>query len=142
MRGRPVFELLLVAAVSVLLLFPLRVLTRARVFSVSPEVAAEDSVEIPIWIDVRFSHAPDQFEVFQDGVSLGTGSGDLRWDEDAVVSFEGGVFSLRIEGRLQAGVDWAYLEVSVEPDSLSSQRRGIWIRDEFSHVMEFRWTEN
>ncbi|MCC5843484.1 MAG: hypothetical protein JJU05_04455 [Verrucomicrobia bacterium] len=103
---------------------------------------AGDTVRRPVWIDLRFSHAPERFEVFQNGISLGEGGGVRRWDEDAEVSFEGGVVSIRIEGDFAGDVDSAYLEVSIEPDRLPSQRRGMWIRRDFSHVMEFRWTEN
>jgi len=145
-RGRPLLELLLVGAVALALWFPLKSLTQVRVFPMSFERVAVDGtglqVRRPVWIDLRFSHMPERFEVFQGEILLGEGGGDLRWDEDAEVSFDGGVVSLRIEGRLAGGVDSAYLEVSLEPDRLPPQRRGMWIRDDFSHVMEFRWTEN
>jgi hypothetical protein len=143
-RGRPLSELIFVALLGAALCFPLHRLTRPR-SAPGPEALLADFMEgdrEPVWMDVRFSHAPEQVEVFQGEVLLAEGGGDLRWDEDVALIFDGDVTVLRIGGRFAEEIESAYVEITLEPEGRRPLRRGIWTRGEFSHTMEFRWTEN
>lgn len=126
------------------LLLPLYRLTRPRAAS-GP---VHTRLELPqaglqaVWVDIRFSHAPEHFELFQGRTSLAEGGGTLRWDDDLDLAFDGEVTALRMEGRFPEEAESAYLEITLEPEGLRSLRRGLWTRGEFSHTLEFRWTEN
>lgn len=147
MRGRPWIEILLVVFVGVMLLVPLQQLTqiRSRVSPSANEFDLEQGnawIVTSAWLDVRFSHAPLQFEVMEGARSLGEGGGDSRWDEDADLHLSDGSVQLRITGEFPADVDSAYLEMRVEPEGLPAQQSGVWTRGTFSHHLEFRWSEN
>ncbi len=145
MRGRPAFELFLVCVLGILLGFPLHRLTRPRTqlsaSAVPAEVVSMDDIR-PVWLDLRFSHPPEQFAVYQGDILLGKGGEDLRWDEDADLRFEDQAVRLRITGTFPEELDSVYLELTVEPEQQAMQRGGLWTRGSFSHVMEFRWPEN
>lgn len=145
MRGRPLLELCLVGLLGLLLWIPLHRLTGTRhpsPLTLSPEAfSVEDRLQ-PVWLALRFSHAPDAFELFQGETRIGSGGAELRWDEDVDLYWEDSSLRLRITGAFPAEVESAYVELTVEPEQQPALRRGLWTRGSFSHSMEFRWSEN
>jgi len=79
MRGRPLIEWLLFAAVWALLLVPLLHVTGGgagrRPVAVA-QAGAVDTVRVPVWLRLAFSEAPDGFSVYA--------GGDVVWHETSV----------------------------------------------------------
>ncbi len=129
MKGSPLRELCLVVIAGLLLLLPLRMLTRRphRLDGpVADLVAPYDRVQLSAWLDVRTSHPPERVEISQGDRLLWEGGGDLREDGDLTLEVENGQARLEIQLVWPEAVPQAYAELTLEVEGQPAQSSGFW----------------
>ncbi len=142
MRGNPRIEWLLVLVFAGLLAWPLSGLTRRAPPTWIPDAAdlTDSAATSPVWMDLRFSHAPESFRLFQDDDIFWEGGGFEREDEDLRLRKDKGRILFSLEIIWPEAIDNAYAELSLEPENLPRQSQGFWSRGNVKRNLEFTWS--
>ena len=141
MRGAPFREVILMALAGIALMLPLGQLTRARPRPVAIQPADVYTNYLETWLDIRFSHPPQHFELFQNGKSLFSSSGRIREEDDLLLNLPELRTGLRVEVSFPEDTGPAYTEISLEPNRLPRQTKGFWSRknQQEIRILEFSW---
>jgi hypothetical protein len=145
MKGSPLRDFFLILLGAGLFIIPLRFLTRPvkpvpdHAHAAPRETPA--STEVKAWVDLRFSHAPEEIKIFQNGVLLFEGGGGLREDADIALQFSKARNVLDFEFRWSEAVEQAYVEVKVEAEGLPLRRLGFWGKAEEKRSWILAWEE-
>jgi hypothetical protein len=145
MKGSPLRDFLLILFGAGLFFIPLRFLTRpaqpAHVHSHTAPMDPSVPSEVEAWVDLRFSHAPEDFRILQNGKLLFEGGGMLREDADIALQFSKARNVLDFEFRWSEAVEQAYVEVKVEAEGLPLRRLGFWGKAEEKRSWILAWEE-
>lgn len=142
MKGAPFRDFCLVFLCFMLLLIPLRLLTRSMTAPVDAEPGAESSADSrEAWLDLRFSHAPTSVKVFQNGELLVEGGGALRMDADIRLSISEARSALQLEFRWSEGQEQAYVDLRLEPDGMAARSLGFWTQGNDSRTWNLSWED-
>lgn len=142
MRGSPLRDFFLVLTAAGILFLPLFLLTRPRAPSPRANTAAAALAEAglhPFWIQIRFSHPPEQFRLFAGDTLLLRGGGLLEIEEDLTLPWPDRTLLLRMDARWSDAVPRAYTEIRIEPDLQPELRRGFWASGSVLRPLEFQW---
>jgi hypothetical protein len=145
MKGSPLRDAILILLGAVLVLIPLRLLTRTvpvphdHVHAEPTENAVTSEVEA--WIDLRFSHAPEELRISQNGTVLFEGGGELREDADIVLTLSDARNALDLEFRWSEDVEQAYVELTLEAEGLPIRELGFWSKGEEKRRWILEWEE-
>ncbi|MCC5847626.1 MAG: hypothetical protein JJU29_05970 [Verrucomicrobia bacterium] len=141
MRGNPRIEWILVLVFSGLLAWPLFGLTRRAppTWYADVSLLPEGSTATPVWLDLRFSHAPESFRITWSEEVLWEGGGFDREDEDLLLQKENGRVLFSLEIVWPEDLNGAYTEISLEPENLPRKSQGFWSRGNVQRNLEFSW---
>lgn len=141
MRGAPRTEMLLILLVGMLTLWPMTRLTRAQTPTHFYTVSVSETDQQDAWLDVRFSHPPQSFRVFQDDTLLFTSEGLARDDDEVTLSLQDHRILLKVEMSFSPDVTQTYTEITLEPGLLPRQTQGFWSGgpEPVHRVLEFSW---
>lgn len=141
MRGNPRTEWILVLVFAGLLAWPLFGLTRRAPPRWIPDMerGTDLAVASPVWMDLRFSHAPVDFQIIQGEEPLWEGGGFEREDEDLRLEMENGRILFSLEITWPDSVDNAYAEIILEPENFPRKSLGFWSRGNVKRNLEFAW---
>jgi hypothetical protein len=145
MKGSPLRDFLLILFGAGLFFIPLRFLTRpaqpAHVHSHTAPMDPSVPSEVEAWVDLRFSHAPEDFRILQNGKLLFEGGGMLREDADISLVLSEARNALDLEFRWSEEVEQAYVELTLEAEGLPVRRLGFWGKAEEKRSWILAWEE-
>lgn len=139
MRGAPLLELLVVLMLGTLLAFPLYRLTRPVPAAPAAVAGTDDAERWETWVDLRFSHAPQAFRLYEDSRLLLEGAEALREDGDVELHPSKGHVRIRLEIEWPETIEQGYVELTVEPADRESRRQGAWGLGKQLQIWEFTW---
>lgn len=145
MKGFPLREFFIMLLGAGLFVIPLRFLTRpaqpAHVHSQAAPMDPAAPSEVEAWVEFRFSHAPEEIKIFQNGVLLFEGGGGLREDADIALQLSEARNALELEFRWSEAVEQAYVELKLEVEGLPVRRLGFWGKGEEKRSWILAWEE-
>ena len=145
MKGSPLKEWFVLIIATLLLSGPMIRLTKSnpaqKLQTTEGAQPAPEVNDILTYIDFRFSHAPNQFQLSQNGT--------LLWQQSAPVEKQLS-FSLPLqiqdhECDLTLEISWpedqdeAAAQISIEPEGFPMRTKTLWGRNTITKPISFRW---
>ena len=142
MRGRPLWQGVVFAAVWLLLALPIHRVTRA-VPAAEPAAEPSSSVAVetvPAWVELRFSRPPSSFQLIQGDTVLWAEAAPQggRFERSLPLVLDAAGAELRLVAALPGEGETA-IEVAVEPDGRARRSAVLWIEGDVDDPLFFRW---
>lgn len=143
MKGSPLRELMLVLAVAVLCIFPLHWLTRSPLHR---HGHSHSQMKLPqagegeaAWLEIRASHPPESLQIFQEGVLLWEGAGDLNLEAEFELRISENRSRLDLVFRWPEEVEQAWTALSLEAGDRPLRSTGFWSAGEDRRSWHVEW---
>lgn len=136
MRGFPLINTAVILVALGLILIPMIKLTSAPP-KVTPRKSIDDtpSDTIPVEIEVRHAHQPEQLSISHLGKEIWTIGSD---SETQLVIPEEGV-DLLVQVRWPEGTPESAVEISLAPQAMASLSRNLWGKGDLEEILTFVW---
>ena len=147
MKNSPLLDVIVIAGVLSLLLWPIFALTQGEETSVRPpadlHVHVAEHETLDAWLTLKSSHPPERLTLKSDGAILwamaSKDASDLEWQERVELHLEDHLCSIQVEAVWDGEIERTVVQLILEPDGLEAESRVMWGDSVLDEVVEFEW---